>query len=197
MNVKLALALTAALAASPLLPAADIALPAPGRKGGMPLMQTLNQRKSSRAYAEKQLPSQTVSDLLWAASGVNRPDGRMTAPTARNIQEITLYAILPSGAYRYDAKANRLAQVSIENLTQSVTGKAPLTVVYVADTKKQPNLKMSAVDCGFIGQNIYLYCASAGLSTVIRGSFDKGFISKLNLPEGSEVFFIQSVGFPK
>ena len=121
----------------------------------------------------------------------------MTAPTARNIQEITLYAILPSGAYRYDAKANRLAQVSSENLTQSVTGKAPLTVVYVADTKKQPNLKMSAVDCGFIGQNIYLYCASAGLSTVIRGSFDKGFISKLNLPEGSEVFFIQSVGFPK
>ena len=187
MNTKLALALTAALSVSSLLPAADIALPAPDRKGGMPLMQTLNQRKSARAYVEKQLPSQTVSDLLWAASGVNRPDGRMTAPTARNIQEITLY----------DAKANRLAQVSSENLTQSVTGKAPLTVVYVADTKKQPNLKMSAVDCGFIGQNIYLYCASAGLSTVIRGSFDKGFISKLNLPEGSEVFFIQSVGFPK
>ncbi len=197
MNTKLALALTAALSVSSLLSAADIALPAPDRKGGMPLMQTLNQRKSGRAYAEKPLSLQTVSDLLWAAGGVNRPDGRMTAPTARNIQEITLYVILPSGMYRYDAKANTLVQISNENLTQSITGKAPLTVVYVADTKKQPNLKMSAVDCGFIGQNIYLYCASAGLSTVIRGSFGKDFISRLNLPEGSEVFFIQSVGFPK
>ncbi len=197
MMKKLTLALSASFAAASLLSAADINLPAPDKKGGAPLMQALNQRKTIRSYSDKQLPMQTVSNLLWAASGVNRPDGRMTAPTARNLQEISLYVLLPSGAYRYDAPKNRLVQVSGENLTQQVTGKAPMTVVYVADTGKQPQLKYSSVDCGFISQNIYLYCASAGLGTVVRGMFDHSFIGKLNLPKGAEVLFIQSVGYPK
>ncbi len=192
---KLAFAFT--FAAATLLSAADLNLPEPDKKGGIPLMQALNQRKTIRAYSDKQLSMQTVSNLLWAASGVNRPDGRMTAPTARNFQEITLYAVIPSGIYRYDASKNKLVQVSSENITQKMTGKAPMTVVFVADTKKQPNIKFSSVDCGYISQNIYLYCASAGLGTVVRGMFDKSFIGKLKLQEGSEVLFIQSVGYPK
>lgn len=194
---KLALLLTASFAAGPLVAAENIQLPAPDRKGGIPLMQALEQRKTIRAYSEREIPMQTVSNLLWAASGVNRPDGRMTAPTARNLQEISLYVLLPSGIFRYDAQGNRLIRVSGENITGQVTGKAPMTVVYVADLKKQPKRELCAVDCGYISQNIYLYCASAGLGTVVRGSFDRSFTGKLNLPAGSEVFYIQSVGFPK
>ena len=105
--------------------------------------------------------------------------------------------LLPSGIFRYDAPANRLVRISAENITGQVTGKAPLTVVYVADLKKQPKRELCAVDCGYISQNIYLYCASAGLGTVVRGSFDRSFAGKLKLPAGSEVFYIQSVGYPK
>lgn len=194
---KSVFALAAAVAASSFLSAADIKLPAPDKKGGIPLMQALDQRKTIRSYSEKALPMQIVSELFWAASGVNRPDGRMTAPTARNLQEISLYAVLPSGVFRYDAEKHTLVQVSGENITRNMTGKAPLSVVFVADTKKQPQIKYSAVDCGFISQNIYLYCASAGLGTVVRGMYDKSFTGKLNLPKGSEVLFIQSVGYPK
>ena len=121
-------------------------------------MQALEKRKTVRAYSDREIPMQTLSNLLWAASGVNRADGRMTAPTARNLQEITLYVLLPSGIFRYDAPANRLVRISAENITGQVTGKAPLTVVYVADLKKQPKRELCAVDCGYISQNIYLYC---------------------------------------
>ena len=106
-----------------------LALPAPDRKGGIPLMQALEKRKTVRAYSDREIPMQTLSNLLWAASGVNRADGGMTAPTARNLQEITLYVLLPAGIFRYDAPANRLVRISAENITGQVTGKAPLTVV--------------------------------------------------------------------
>lgn len=197
MMKQLALVLSASFAAGPLFAAGDLALPAPDRKGGIPLMQALEKRKTVRAYSDREIPMQTLSNLLWAASGVNRADGRMTAPTARNLQEITLYVLLPSGIFRYDAPANRLVRISAENITGQVTGKAPLTVVYVADLKKQPKRELCAVDCGYISQNIYLYCASAGLGTVVRGSFDRSFAGKLKLPAGSEVFYIQSVGYPE
>ena len=177
--------------------AADIELPKPETSGGMPLMEALQNRRTDRKFSSKPLPRQILSNLLWAASGVNRADGRMTAPTARNLQEISLYVLLPSGIFRYDAPANRLVRISAENITGQVTGKAPLTVVYVADLKKQPKRELCAVDCGYISQNIYLYCASAGLGTVVRGSFDRSFVGKLKLPAGSEVFYIQSVGYPK
>ena len=118
---KSVFALAAAVAASSFLSAADIKLSAPDKKGGIPLMQALDQRKTIRSYSEKALPMQIVSELFWAASGVNRPDGRMTAPTARNLQEITLYAVLPSGVFRYDAKKHTLVQVSGENITQNMT----------------------------------------------------------------------------
>ncbi len=194
---KIVFAFTFALAGVSLLSGADVKLPVPDKKGGMPLMQALNQRKTIRAYSDKELSMQTVSDLLWAASGVNRADGRMTAPTARNLQEISLYVLIPTGIYRYDGAKNSLVQVSNENITKKVTGKAPLTVVFVADTLKQPQIKYQAVDCGYISQNIYLYCASAGLGTVVRGMYSKDFIAKLKLPKGAEVLFIQSVGYPK
>ena len=139
---------------------------------------------------------QTVSNLLWAASGVNRPDGRMTAPTARNLQEISLYVLLPSGIFRYDAQGNRLIRVSGENITGRVTGKAPMTVVYVADLKKQPKRELCAVDCGYISQNIYLYCASAGLVNVMKAQETDLLEGKLPLPEDWKIYIVQPVGYP-
>ncbi len=171
------------------LAAADIQLPEPQISGGMPLADALAQRKTTRKWSNEPLPDKTLSNLLWAAWGISRPDGRRTAPTALNRQEITLYAALPSGIYRYEAKENKLVQVSTEKF-----GDAPLTVIFTADLNKQPE-KFALVDCGFIGQNIYLFCAANRLATVFRASFDaKKINSLLKLEDGSKVLFVQAVG---
>src|SRR5574344_2535802 len=110
--------------------AGDIALPKPRISGGMPLMEALNARRTERAFdTKKALPMQMVSDLLWAANGINRADGRRTAPTARNFQEQELYILLPEGGFFYDAKANKLVQISTE------ANPLPALVVIVCDTK--------------------------------------------------------------
>lgn len=185
------LLLLGAMSTSMLVMAADIDLPKPQTKGGMSLMEALSQRQTIRSISDKPLSMQTVSDLLWAANGFNRPEKR-TAPTARNYQEQELYILLPDGAYFYDAKNNKLLQVSSEKNSGAAT------VVIVCDTKKQPDMKYCAVDAGFIGQNIYLYCASKGLATVFRGRFDHDKIVKmLPLKEGQRVLFVQTVGHVK
>ena len=178
-------ALCAALAAE------EIALPKPQTSGGMPLADALAQRKTTRKWSDRPLPMETVSSLLWAAWGVTRPDGKRTAPTAMNRQEYTLYAAIPSGIYRYDAAENKLVQVSPERY-----GDAPLTVILVADLEKQRE-KFAWVDGGFIGQNIYLFCAANHLATVFRARFDNEAVTKLlKLGKGSEALFVQAVGFP-
>lgn len=186
------LSLFAALFAAVGLSAADIELPKPEITGGMPLQEALALRRTVRSFSEKPLHLQTVSTLLWSAFGINRPDGKRTAPTARNKQEITLYICIPEGTFRYDPAANKLVQTSKERL-----GDAPLMVVLVADTAKSPE-RYCYADCGFVSQNIYLYCASNKLGTVVRGSFKASdYKPLLGLKEKEEILFVQAVGYPK
>ena len=188
---------------------ADIALPPPRTEGGKPLMQALNDRQTSRAFSTKPLPNQMLADLLWAAYGVNRPDsGKRTAPSARNWQEVDVYAVLEQGAYLYDAKANALRAIAdgdLRKLTgpQAFVGAAPLNLVYVADTARmagsapEDQALYSGADVGFISQNVYLFCASEGLATVVRGMVDREALAKaLNLPEEKKIILAQTVGYP-
>jgi SagB-type dehydrogenase family enzyme len=187
----------------------DVSLPTPRMEGGKPLMQALKERQSSRAFSQKKLPVQVVADLLWAAFGINRPDsGKRTAPSAKNRQEVEIYAIMEDGAYLYDAKANSLRAVAKGDLrklagTQGFVATAPLNLVYVTDITKmkgassEDQLLYSAADTGFISQNVYLFCASEGLATVVRASVDrKALAEALKLPEQKKITLAQTVGYP-
>ena len=186
----------------------DITLPAPRTEGGKPLMQVLKERKSGREYSKKKLEPQQLSDLLWAAFGINRPDGKRTAPSARDCRELEIYAVMQEGVYRYNAEKNILEQVAAGDFrkmtgAQKFVGSAPLNLVYVADLDKMKGSESdkalySSADVGFVGQNVYLFCASKGLSTVIRGWLDRDKCAKtLKLTENKKVVLAQSVGFPK
>jgi SagB-type dehydrogenase family enzyme len=193
-----------------ILAAGDIELPKPRTDRGMPLMAALEQRRSTRAFAAKALPVEVVSDLLWAANGFNRPErGLRTAPSAMNAQEIELYVIFEQGAYFYEAAGHRLKPVVAEDLReiagrQDFARTAPLTLVYVADYSRQTRISdpvrrkfYAGTDAGFIGQNVYLFCASEGLATVFRGAIDAGKLGeKLKIGENREVLYAQSVGYP-
>ncbi len=182
--------------------AQDIKLPAPKIDGGMPLMQALNKRQTSRSFSFKELDKQTLSNLLWAANGFNRSDKR-TAPTASNRQELEIYAVMASGSYWYDAKNNTLVQ-KVKGDIRAVTGKnefvggAPLNIIIIADTEKQANKEYHYIDAGYISQNIYLFCASEGLSTVVRAMIDREALAKaMKLTDKQVVVVGQTVGFPK
>lgn len=188
---------------------ADIALPPPRMEGGMPLMEALKARQTSRTYSPKPLSDQILADLLWAAFGINRPDtGKRTAPSARNWQEVEVYAVMEQGCFLYDAKANVLRAVAAGDLRkltgpQAFVGTAPLNLVFVADSSRMTGsspedqaLYMGA-DGGFISQNVYLFCASEGLATVVRGMVDREALAKaLNLPDNQKIILAQTVGYP-
>jgi SagB-type dehydrogenase family enzyme len=187
----------------------SITLPKPNTEGGKPLMQALNARKSGREFGAEKLPVQVLSNLLWAAFGVNRPDGHRTAPSASNRQTIEVYAVLPDGVYLYDAKAHRLDPVISGDLraatgTQAFVAEAPLNLVYVSDYSKMPKASdtdkifYSGAETGFISQNVYLYCASEGLTTVVRASVNRDALAQaLKLPPDKKITLAQSVGYPK
>ncbi len=187
-----------------------IKLPTPQTEGGKPLMQVLNERKSMREFGSEELPPQMLSDLLWAAFGINRPGkGGRTAPTAKNMQEIDVYVVKAEGAYIYDAKENMLAPVLAGDI-RAVTGEqpfvknAPINLVFVADYAKMGGMDdanqkfYAATDTGFISENVYLYCASAGLNTVVRGWVDKPALEQaLKLRPDQKVILAQTVGYPR
>jgi len=184
-----------------------ISLPAPQTDGGRPLMQVLKERKTSREFAAEKLPLQLLSNLLWAAFGVNRPDGRRTAPSAMNWQEIDVYLATAEGLFLYDAKGNRLEAVLAQDVrsstgTQSFVATAPLNLVYVADLSKTGSGAdidlFTAADAGFISQNVYLFCASEKLATVVRGSIDRVALAKaMKLRPEQKIILAQTVGYPK
>ena len=179
--------------------AQDITLPAPNKTGGKPLMEALNDRQSTRELSDKDLDEQTLADLLWAAYGFNREDKR-TAPSANNKQEFIIYVVLKSGVYTYDAQNNVLIQKAAGDFRAKTGGQdfvatAPLNLVYVADLTKSGS---GSTDVGFISQNVYLYCASADLGTVVRGWFNKEDVkSALQLSETEEPILTQTVGYKK
>lgn len=189
-------------AAEDIIPLSD-----PSKEGGMPLMEALNRRQSGRSFSSERLSSRVLSDLLWSAFGVSRPDsGKRTAPSAKNAQEIDVYVAAEDGVFKYDAVNHGLERISSEDI-RAITGKqgftsdAPVVLIYVADMSKFSREEAglyTAVDTGFISQNVYLYSASQGLSTVILGWIDREAISeKLELPSGRKVMFTQPVGYPK
>ena len=190
-------------------PPAIIALPNPDTKGGMPLMQALSARRSGREFSARKLSIETLANLLWAADGVNRPDGKRTAPSAMNWQTIDIYAVLPEGAYFYNAKERRLELVASGDLraatgVQAFVAQAPLNLVYVADYARMPGtpdsdrISFAGAETGFIGQNVYLYCASEGLSTVIRAMVNRDALAKaLKLRPDQKITLSQTVGYPK
>ena len=186
-----------------------IKLPPPEMAGGMPLMQALKARHSTRAFSSKPLPPQVLSNLLWAASGVNRPDtGQRTAPSAHDWREIDVYAATAEGAFRYDPASHTLIRVAtgdIRHLTgvQDYVATAPLNLVYVANLKRmseagaEDKAFYSATDTGFVAQNVYLYCASAGLAVVVRGLIDRDALgAALGLGSHQKIILAQSVGYP-
>jgi SagB-type dehydrogenase family enzyme len=174
------------------------------------LMTALSKRRSTRAFdAARPLGAQVVSDLLWAAAGVNRPDeGKRTAPSARDRQEIDVYATFASGAFKYLPREHALEPAATGDLraltgTQDYVATAPLDLVFVADlarmlgNSEQDQLVTSAADTGFIAQNVYLFCAAEGLGTVVRGSIDREPLAKaLSLRPAQRIVLAQTVGYP-
>jgi SagB-type dehydrogenase family enzyme len=208
-SLMLGLWVTASLGIGVALGMDTIKLPPPETQGGMPLMAALKARHSSREFDARPLPTQLLSNLLWAANGVNRPDtGKRTAPSARNWQEIDIYVALAEGTYHYDPTSHGLqpvAQVDLRRLTgvQDFVATAPVNLVYVAtldrmDTTAEHKSLYSAADTGFIAQNVYLFCASAGLATVVRGSVDReALAAALGLGPRQQIILAQTVGYPK
>jgi nitroreductase len=186
-----------------------IVLPQPQMDKGKPLMQALKERKSSRDFSSQKISEQELSNLLWAGFGINRPEtGGRTAPSAMNTQEIDLYVTSEHGCYLFDAQSNKLIRVLSKDI-RALTGKqpfvndAPLNIVMVADysriKKGGDNAKTYAIaNAAFISENIYLYCASEGLATVVRAYVDKPVLAKaMQLKPDQEVIFAQTVGYPK
>ncbi len=184
-----------------------IKLLAPQMDYGMTLMQALKDRKTSREFSAQELPLQMLSNLLWAANGINRPDsGHKTAPSAMNMQEVDIYVAKADGLYLYDAPANTLKPVLAQDV-RGLTGKqpfvseAPIDLIYVADfskMKSQDSDFYAAADTGFISENVYLFCASSGLATVVRGLIDKLALSRaMKLSASQKIILAQTVGYPK
>ena len=189
---------------------ARIVLPAPRKTGGMPLLDALRLRHSDRDFGDRMLPAQLLSDLLWAACGINRAGaGKRTAPSARNWQEIDIYVALPEGVYLYDAAAHALEPVMGGDLrgvtgTQPYVAVAPVNFVYVAETSRMEGAKpeqfdaYAAADAAFIAQNVYLFCASEELATVVRALIDRPALAQaFGLGSSQRIALAQTVGFPR
>jgi len=188
----------------------QIKLPTPQMSGGMPLMQALKERKSTREFSPKQLPAQVLSNMLWAAFGINRPEtGRRTAPSSTNYQDIDIYVAAADGLYLYDAKAHALKLVVSDDIrsltgTQDFVKEASVNLVYVSDFSRLGDspedwkYRTARLDTGFISQNVYLFCASEGLATVVRGRVDIPALSKaMKLRPDQKITLAQSVGYLK
>jgi nitroreductase len=188
---------------------AAIALPPTRSQGGKPLIEALQLRRSIRAYSARPLPPQVLSDLLWAAFGINRAEsGDRTAPYWRHVMVIDVYAAMADGVWLYEPKGHQLLpcmgdDIRADTGLQDFVAKAPLNLIYVAHGERMDDIAtedrrlFASVDAGFIGQNVYLFCASEGLATVFRGAVDYSKLArKMRLHEGQFVTFAQTVGYP-
>ncbi|MDD4589094.1 MAG: SagB/ThcOx family dehydrogenase [Parabacteroides sp.] len=189
----------------------QIKLNAPNKSRGTTVMKALSERHSVRDFSSKELSLQDLSDLLWAANGINRSDGKRTAPSAMNKQDVDIYVIMKSGAYLYDAKNQALKPVVSKDLRGDVAGgqdfvkAAPVSLVLVSDisrfgsmASKEMNTIMGAVDVGTVCQNINLFCAATGLITVPRASMEKEALKQsLKLTDNQILIMNNPVGYPQ
>ena len=182
-------------------------LPPPRKHGGEPLMSAFAKRRSTRAFSPRPLSDLQLSDLLWAANGVNRPSGDRTAPYWRHIMVIDVFVAMSTGVWCYDPEAHALVLHQQDDLralsgTQDFVGVAPVELIYVAhgervtDVKEDERRLYAGADASFIGQNVYLFCASEGLASVFRGSANQDRLgAAMRLPSGQFVCFAQTVGY--
>lgn len=208
---------TAKLEAKPEQKLAPIKLDPPKLDKGIPVMQALSKRHSTRTITDAKLSRQQLSEILWAADGVNRPaDNHRTAPSAIAKYPVDIYAVMEEGVYLYEPGKHDLVPVAAGDFRKQ-TGRqdfvyiAPLNLVYVADLDKfksatqtgpampdDVKLTWAAIEAGAQVENVYLYCASEGLGTVIRGSVDGAAFGKvINARPSQKVICAQTVGHPK
>jgi len=188
------------------LTAQNIVLPKPQTTGGKPLMEALQDRATNRSIDSKDLPPQVLSNLLWATNGQNREDGRRTAPTASNNQEIDVYVFLSTGIYFYDAATHTLILKKAGDHRKDSNGQdiiAGVNLVFATNYDKQERYDQaskefySATDVGFVSQNAYLFCASEGLATVVQGRIDRDSLKTLLGITNGKALLGQAVGYPK
>ena len=190
----------------------NILLPKPSMDNKVTLMQALENRHSTREYADKQIPDDVLSTVLWAACGINRPgEGKITAPSAINVQDIQVYVVRQDGAYLYQPKSNSLEKVSSKDLRAAVAGRqsfavsAPVSLVLVSNHNKFPQqmpkeakTRMGVVDAGYISENICLACSALGLNTVPRMTMDTEALKKeLGLDDNYDLVLNSLIGYPK
>jgi SagB-type dehydrogenase family enzyme len=185
-----------------------IKLPVPDMERGKSLMQALKDRRTSREFSNTTVSLAVISNLLWAAFGINRSTGGRTAPSAHEWHEIEIYVATADGLYLYDARGHALRQMLAQDIRiktgmQPFVADAPINLVYVADhsrmveAEETDRILYSAADAGFISQNVCLYCASEGLATVVRGMVPRHELAKLmKLRPTQRVILAQSVGYP-
>jgi len=187
-----------------------IKLDPPAKTGGKPVMNVFNERQSQRAFSSEKLKLRDLSNLLWAVNGINREDGKRTAPSARNAQDVDVYVIMEEGAYLYDAKNHTLNPVAAGDHREAVAGwqdfvkTAPVSIVLVSDLSRLGNNTdemtklMGAVDVGIVCQNINIACTGLGLVTVPRGSMNHAALKEvLKLKEHHLLLMNNPVGYPK
>lgn len=188
----------------------EIQLQTPNTDRGSSIMKSLADRQSVRECADRELSLSDLSDLLWAANGVNRPaTGKRTAPSAMNLQEVDVYAILPQGAYKYDAQNHKLVLLAEGDYRQAVASRQdfvtafPMSLVLVSDLSKYRNNDdhaklMAAADAGYVSQNICLFCSGVGLVTVPRATMDETVLREaLKLTDSQVLMLNNPVGYPK
>uniref|UniRef100_UPI0040287C43 nitroreductase family protein n=1 Tax=Prevotella sp. TaxID=59823 RepID=UPI0040287C43 len=190
----------------------SIVLPKPSMDNKVTLMQALQSRHSAREYADKQIPDDVLSTVLWAACGINRPsEGKITAPSAINAQDIQVYVVRKDGTYLYQPKDNSLQKVSSKDLRSAVAGRqsfaasAPVSLVLVSNHNKFPQqipneakVRMGVVDAGYVSENICLACSALGLNTVPRMTMDTETLKKeLSLDDNYDLVLNSQIGYPK
>lgn len=204
--MKSMMAIVLGLAATAVFGAETIKLPAPDNDSGVTVVQALKARHSERTFSDRDIPLETLSGVLWAANGFNRPDKRTNA-TGLNKQTIIVYAIMKSGAYRYDAKANALVRVCDGDLRPAIAAQqpfaatAPVSLLITADLSDPiytgARSALSNYDAGIVSGNIYLYCAANGLATVCRATMDREKLKKsLKLGGRTAIHLNHPIGYP-
>ena len=179
------------------------------RGGGRPFMEVLRERQSIRRFMPRELEPRHLSGLLWAANGVNREDeGKRTAPTARDAREIDVYFVTMEGIYLYIPEGHRATFIKGGDHRKEILGQksafafeAPIVLVFVANSKKMEKFDAgnrdfyAGVDCGYVSQNVYLYCASENMATVVLGGINKEAIGKILELKNDKVLLAQPVGY--
>jgi nitroreductase len=196
------------------VPQADgvIKLNPPDLNKGISVMQALKKRKTQRDISDKKLTLQQLSDLLWAADGINRPDGKRTAPAAIAKYAVDIYVVLPEGVYLYDVAKHELAPIAKGDFrklagVQDFVFIAPVNLVYVLNLKNWQDMDRPVpqqkrdfwIHCevGFLAQNVHLYCASEGLGATIRGMIDEKKFSEVIKVKPEQIVLAQTIGYPK